>query len=417
MKHELLPSQTAPQDNTPGDVAGITHKKMGRTPTGRTKLKESEKIKVWVRAGGTCVLCNRYLLEGHLTGLEVSLGELAHIVGQQNTARSPRGLHPMPREERDSADNVILACESCHEEIDDQLVTGVLDVEALAALKAQHEQRVRSLVTLPDDRRSMVLRMIGQLRGNAVEITRATAAETVVTDGRFPSFELDRYGLGVEIDLTALPGESGADELYYAVARRAIDEVMDTKVHDAVKSGDVRHLSVFAFARLPLLVYLGWRLDDGVPADVYQRHRSTDSWAWPSSTGPAASFSCKPLRAGPPNATNGILLTNLTGTAHLDDLPAGLSGAPAWEVAPAPGTAAEDIIASPSDLAGFEACVRAFFTALEATNKPMRRLHVFGPLPLAAAVTLGRLLKAADLRPALVLYDKTPAGYVKALEI
>ena len=51
-----------------------------------------------MRAGGTCVLCGRYLLEGALTGAEVSLGELAHIVGQQQSKLSPRGDHPMPRE-------------------------------------------------------------------------------------------------------------------------------------------------------------------------------------------------------------------------------------------------------------------------------------------------------------------------------
>ena len=40
------------------------------------------------------------------------------------------------------------------------------------------------------------------------------------------------------------------------------------------------HLSVFAFARLPLLVDLGAAIDDNVAVEVYQRHRSTDEWAW-----------------------------------------------------------------------------------------------------------------------------------------
>jgi len=59
-------------------------------------LSETEKIKVWMRAGGVCVLCRDYLLEGNLTGLGVSLGELAHIVGQKNSPRSPRGQRPLP---------------------------------------------------------------------------------------------------------------------------------------------------------------------------------------------------------------------------------------------------------------------------------------------------------------------------------
>ena len=186
----------------------------------------------------------------------------------------------MSREDRDSADNVLLACESCHREIDDQLATGILDVDALGEMKARHEQRVRHVTTLPDVPRSLVLRMVSQLRGNATEVTRATAATTVIHSGRFPWFDLDRDRLGVEIDLRSLPGEVDADATYYAVACRAIDEVMDTKVSDAIKSGDVRHISVFPFARLSLLVYLGFKLGDNCSVDVYQRHRATQDWSW-----------------------------------------------------------------------------------------------------------------------------------------
>lgn len=416
MNHDHPPREAAPPQDTPPKVARRTGASTSR-PTARKKLKEPEKIRVWVRAGGTCVLCKQYLLDGPLTGLEVPLGELAHIVGQQDSDRSPRGRHAMPRNERDNADNVLLACERCHEEIDDQLVTGILDAEQLNRIKASHERRIRHVTTLPDDQRTLVLRMVGQLRGNAVEVTRAAAAEAVIDSGKFPWFDLDRDRLGVEIDLTGLPGEDAADDLYYATARRAIDKVMDHKLDDAVKAGHVRHVSVFAFARLPLLVYLGWKLDDNYGVEVYQRHRSSESWQWPSSPSQDLTFSCESVRTGPADATDGVLLTNLTGTAYLTDLPAELAGAPAWELTPDNGAIAEDVIAAPADLANFQACVRAIFAGLEATNKAMRQLHVFGPLPLSAAVVLGRALKAADLRPALVIYDRTSAGYVKALEV
>ena len=38
---------------------------------------------------------------------------------------------------------------------------------------------------------------------------------------------------------------------------------------------------MFGLARWPLLVYLGAQLGDKLPVDLYQRHRSTDQWAWP----------------------------------------------------------------------------------------------------------------------------------------
>jgi hypothetical protein len=55
--------------------------------------------------------------------------------------------------------------------------------------------------------------------------------------------------MGVEIGLQSLPGEMDADAAYYATPCRAIDEVVEGKLHDALKSGDVRHLSVFAWGR------------------------------------------------------------------------------------------------------------------------------------------------------------------------
>lgn len=318
----------------------------------------------------------------------------------------------MPRTERDTADNVILACESCHEEIDDQLATGILDVEALMALKADHESRIRHVVTLPDDRRSLVLRVVGQLRGNAVEIGRATAAETVIANRRFPWFDLDRDRIGVEIDLRALPGEAAAEGLYYLAACRAIDEVIDNKVQDAVKSGDVRHISVFPFARLPLLVYLGAKLEDNYSVEVYQRHRATQTWTW-DSTAPATTFT-----ATYPNsfdAVEAVLVLNVSGTVSAVELPVGLTNLPRI-IVEADTIPSPDVMRSRSSLNAFCSVIRDVNAHLDA-HKKLCRLHVFGALPPTAAVELGRL-HDSHIHPALLLYDRVAeGGYCRALEI
>ncbi|MEE3919082.1 hypothetical protein V2I01_13810 [Micromonospora sp. BRA006-A] len=41
-------------------------------------------------------------------------------------------------------------------------------------------------------------------------------------------------------------------------------------MRQAVDSGDVEHISVFAIAPIPLLVYLGWQLDDKTPTRIFQ---------------------------------------------------------------------------------------------------------------------------------------------------
>lgn len=67
-------------------------------------ISDTERLKTWVRAGGRCEFCGTYLLEGKLTYKEFTLGELAHIVGREVKQASPRGMDPLPEEERDLAE-------------------------------------------------------------------------------------------------------------------------------------------------------------------------------------------------------------------------------------------------------------------------------------------------------------------------
>ncbi|MCW2620434.1 MAG: hypothetical protein JWL64_36 [Frankiales bacterium] len=384
-----------------------------RKLAGRAKLKTAEKLKVWVRAGGTCVLCGRYLLEGALTGAEVSLGELAHIVGQQASERSARGLHPMPREDRDNAENVILACGTCHGEIDDMLVTGILDVPQLNALKAAHEQRIRHVTTLPHDQRSLILRVIGDLRGNPGEVTRDTAARAAISTGRFPWFDLDRDRIGVEIDLRSVAGERAADDDYYRAACRVIDEVIDTKLRDAIKSGAVRHMSVFPWARLPLLVYLGSKLEDNTNIAVFQRHRATQDWLWDDDA-PEHLFTVT-TTGDLATATEALLQLDVSGTVTPGQLSEELTALARLHIQPdvPPST---DVLRSRASLDAFCKAVRETNATLDA-HKGIRTLHVVGALPPAAAVELGRL-HDRHIHPALVIHDRTDdGGYRRALEI
>jgi hypothetical protein len=65
----------------------------------------------------------------------VSFSEVAHIVGE--SADGPRGDHPMPLEERNRYENLILLCEEHHHLVDSQVAT--YPVEKLRQMKYAHE--------------------------------------------------------------------------------------------------------------------------------------------------------------------------------------------------------------------------------------------------------------------------------------
>ena len=379
----------------------------------RRDIPEPEKRLVWARSAGRCAVCNRNLTEGAVTGRDMTIGELAHIVGQQENEGSPRGIADMSPEERDSAANLLLICAGEHRDIDRKGSVDVMTVERLREIKRRHEARVEQVTSLAVERRTAILRMLGTVRGERIDVSRQLAADAVLaTELRFPDFPLtfDRYG--IEIDLRELPGEEDAAAAYWSAATAKIDEVIDHKLADALRDGHVERLSVFASARLPLVVYLGSKLDDAYPVSIYQRHRSSQEWEWPSEE--QAEYDV--VAPADPTADQAVLILNISGSIQRTERPEDIADLPVWEIRPRAGAPGPDVIASPPTLEAFAGAVRGVFAAIEATSKQTRRLHVIAAIPVSAGVALGRA-HDPHVHPALVVYDRTPAGYRIALEI
>lgn len=90
-------------------------------------LATSEKIKktVWVRFKGQCAICQKELLYETDNEKFSLLGEVAHIVGEQENA--PRGRHYMPLIERNEVKNLLLLCLEHHKIIDDDEITYTIE--------------------------------------------------------------------------------------------------------------------------------------------------------------------------------------------------------------------------------------------------------------------------------------------------
>src|SRR4051794_22903139 len=144
-----------------------------RAPRARRRdIPDAQRLLVWVRSGGCCAMCGKYLLEGQVTGRPNAWGEMAHIVGQGRGPASPRGQVEMSDKDRDSADNLILLCPGEHDDIDRAGSLGVATIEWLRGVKSKHEERIRQLVNLGRDQRTAVFRVIGDIYGDTVQVTR-----------------------------------------------------------------------------------------------------------------------------------------------------------------------------------------------------------------------------------------------------
>lgn len=386
----------------------------------RGHVSPEERLKVWVRSGGRCAFCNVYLLESELTLRPVLLGEVAHNVAASDSG--PRGDVSMDTEDRNSAENLLLLCGLHHPDSDKRVQLDLLTVDQLRSIKQEHERRVFEATAAVGRKRTVLLRMQGHVRGATVDLGVEAATEAVLrSSNRFPELALSFDRRGVEIDLRHIAGEVDADDSYYQAAAARVDEMISQLLRPAAERGAVPHLSVFAIARFPLLVYLGSRIDDVLAVDVFQRHRSTERWVWPDPAEDDPSFT---VRRESPVAgerdmlsTEAALIINASGTIHRRELPLTTQSFPAYFIELDRGVPHADSVRSRAVRDSFERALRGFLGNLEHTDKTVRTLHVFAAAPVSVGVTLGRSI-GWGIHPRLVVYDRLDDGtYRPGLEV
>lgn len=381
-------------------------------------MKASEKLRVWVLAGGRCVFCNAYLLQSDLTRRPVLLGEVAHNAAASDGG--PRAVPKMSAKERSSAGNLLLLCGRHHPDSDKREQLDLLTLDQVRRLKEEHERRVFEATETARRPPTVLLRMQGHVRDATVDLGVETATEAVLrSSNRFPELAMSFDRRSVEIDLRQTAGEPDAGPDYYAAAAARIDEILAQRLRPAIERGAVPHLSVFAFARFPLLVYLGSRLDDSLDVDVFQRHRASQNWVWPDPSDDDPGFVVR--REDSPGERDGtdseaVLIVNATGTIHRSELPPAMAGLPVF-IIELDDARHPDSVSSRAIRDSFERALREMLGGLEQTNKSVRRLHVFAAAPVSVGITLGRAI-GWGIHPDLLVYDRLgDQTYAPTLEI
>jgi hypothetical protein len=385
-------------------------------------MREVDRRKVWVRAGGRCALCGDYLLDGDIGSPDTTIGEAAHIKGKrrgrrksERSSRSARHEFLLPGEDADDPDNVMLLCRPHHTQIDAEVNAGTIDVETLRGIKSLQERRTLQATAMAVAERTVVIRVIGDLYGDTIQCSRLEATGACMrASQRIPDFALALDHATIECDLRGLAGERAGEPEYFASACRAIDELVGGKLRDGVATDHIGHLSVFAFARLPLLVYLGARLGDAISSDVYQRSRVTESWDWPDSD-LEAGFTVDAPEAS--EASEAVVLVNLSGTVHRGELPEALHGMPTYEVCVDANTVADaNVIRSQGDLKRFEVAFYELLARIEERHKTVQTLHLVAAAPLSAAVSIGRTINS-QVFDSIAVYHRDGGSYEEALRL
>lgn len=359
---------------------------------------------LFVRAGGRCEFngCNKYLLRHHLTRSDGNFADMAHIVAFSDSG--PRGRMPRPSGIHDP-ENLMLLCHDCHKLIDDD--PGRYSVAILKGYKRCHEERIFHVTGLGPDLETTVVQLKANIGGQAVDIPVAHVTEAVA-----PRYPTDPRGY--VIDLTGINGE---DETYYRTATREIRRQLERIYEPGMDVEKTRHISLFALAPIPLLVYLGSRLSNKIPVDPYQRHRDTENWMW-KRIGTPVGYEFRLLRTGRDKKKVALVLS-LSGTVHVEDLPKQIdAGFHIYGVTLVKQTPNPCFLNLREDLVRFKEVYLKSLRSIYDEHGAMKEIHLFPAVPAPVAILCGReLLPKVD--PELVVYDYNGAkgGFSLALRI
>jgi hypothetical protein len=219
---------------------------------------------------------------------------------------------------------------------------------------------------------------------------------------------------GIVIDLTKIDDTHGRfTELAAAEIRKRVDRLYEP----GMEVDQVRHISLFALAPMPLLMFLGHCLSNKIPVELHQRHRDTKDWLW-KTDGLPVEYEERLLRQGT-DPSRVALVLSLSGTIDSARLPTSIDATfTIFELTLADQTPNPDFLRRRDDLIAFATTYRRVFAHIEKACPTVTEVHLFPAVPAPVAIACGHeLLKKAQ--PTLIVYDydKAKGGFTEAMRI
>lgn len=173
--------------------------------------------------------------------------------------------------------------------------------------------------------------------------------------------------------------------------------------HTGGEVQDVKHLSIFALAPIPLLVDLGARLSNKITTDLFQRHRDTEDWTWKRS-GPPVAYTFGIVRKGT-DPSHAALIVSLSGKIRIDDLPATIDTTfTVYELTLKDATPNAAFLRTRANLEQFRTAYQALLGSILENQGIVKEFHFFPAVPAPIAILCGRDLMP-KVHPGLLVYD------------
>jgi len=370
-----------------------------------THIPETVKIRLWGKAAGCCQYrgCQQPLYLDSLTKAEFNTAYIAHIIA--DSPGGPRGDPILSEQLKDNISNLMLMCDVHHRLIDKQDVFGH-PVNFLRQMKKEYEEKIGILSSIKEEFRSHVL-TYGANIGNHAAMVSIEKTYPAITPHWYPA---EKFPIELSLKNSWFVD---SEPQYWFIERENLRRQFSTTLKPRLISGEIKHLSVFAFAPQPLLIELGHLLSDIPTAKIYQLHREPPNWVWQKNADDFHFEIIEPMQTFP------VVALNLSLSANIDDSRIQSVLGPdvsIWTVkTPQPNN---DFLKTEKQLQLFREQFRLLLDRIKHKHGQSTVLHVFPAVPVAIAVEIGRVRMPKSDLP-LKIYDQSNAqgGFIKAFEI
>lgn len=369
-------------------------------------IPESVKLRLWGKAAGRCQYegCGEPLWRDDVTQAEFNKAYIAHIIADK--PNGPRGDAVLSEKLCSDLSNLMLLCDEHHRLIDKVGVAGH-PVDRLRAMKEKQEMRMELLTGLSEERRSHVLFYGANIGEQSARVSWKKAAQAMIPDWH----PAEPRAIELSIGNSAVEDH---DDDFWSLERRNLERQFQRLVKPRLSgTGDIDHLSIFAFAPIPLLVELGYLLSDIPAAEVYQLHREPSDWRWQEVPDDFRYHVEDPREIREKAALN-LSLSATIDNARITSV-LGNEDLSIWTITVA--RPHNDFLKNRDQLRLFRQQFRLLLDRVKSRHGQNAALHVFPAIPVSVAVEIGRVwMPKADMP--LCIYDQNRKlnGFVKALE-
>jgi len=372
----------------------------------RLGIPDKVKAELWVAAGGHCEFncCNKPLDRTVLTQKKLFMAQHAHIIG--DSVHGPRGDAALSKLLSQDVANLMLTCRDCHWEID--RLDDDYPVDLLRRMKKRHEDRVQRLYALDETKDSIAVILRHPIkRIHVPSFTDTDVHSAILANSDFCHAPGEHI---IQLDYRSRATREG-DPAYWSELVTQMKDDYDRQLHLASTAGHKPHLSIFAFAPIPLLMQLGAFIGNKVEASTMQWNRVAESWKQPQ----VRDLEAQPISHEDLPWSEGRALAVrmcLSGEVAVAAVEAAVPDVPVVRFGvPSPTPA---LVESADDIRHFRSRFTAFMAAVR--NAGYREMHVFPAMPLSLSVEFGRqLLPKVD--PSLEVWDFQEGSFVKLLTL